>query len=190
MLRIATHDSATGEKPANILSWLVIPFSRTQNKTISEQIEYGVRMFDLRAKSYKSEYHAAHGLFITKRTLEDIIAQINSVVNEDVYVTITYESKFKDEQDKQKFIDWVHEIKKKYNHITWGGIAVKYTDFDTIVDWKIIEDAEGGFASVSKFVPLDGKTWQTYLPIPWLWDRIYSRPHEYSEDVFTYYDFV
>jgi hypothetical protein len=47
---IATHNSATGEKPANILSWFLIPFCRTQSKTIKEQYEAGCRLFDLRVR--------------------------------------------------------------------------------------------------------------------------------------------
>lgn len=40
------------------------------------------------------------------------------------------------------------------------------------------------------FLPLDGKSWHTYLPIPWLWDRLYHRPHTFNADKFTFVDFL
>ena len=38
-VKIATHDSATGEKGRGFLSFLVAPFAKTQSKTIKEQYD-------------------------------------------------------------------------------------------------------------------------------------------------------
>ena len=46
---------------------------------------------------------------------------------------------------------------------------------------------EGG---IQGFLPLDGRSWHTYLPIPWLWDRLYNRPHTFNSDKFTFVDFL
>ena len=43
MNKIATHDSATGERGHGLLSWLVTPFAKTQSKTIAEQYAAGCR---------------------------------------------------------------------------------------------------------------------------------------------------
>ena len=48
MNKIATHDSATGEKGRGFLSFLVTPFAKTQSKTIKEQYDAGCRSFDIR----------------------------------------------------------------------------------------------------------------------------------------------
>ena len=48
MKKIATHDSATGERSKNWLNALGKVFAQTQTKTIKEQYEAGVRYFDLR----------------------------------------------------------------------------------------------------------------------------------------------
>ena len=50
MNKIATHDSATGEKGRGFLSFLVTPFAKTQSKTIKEQYDAGCRSFDIRVK--------------------------------------------------------------------------------------------------------------------------------------------
>ena len=52
MEKIATHDSATGEKGM----WYcipLIPFAKTQSKTLKEQYDAGCRFFDLRVKIHR-----------------------------------------------------------------------------------------------------------------------------------------
>ncbi len=78
MKRMATHNSATGEKGKGLISWLVTPFSKTQSKTISEQYEYGCRSFDIRIKKVNKTWHCAHGIWTSKRTFVSIIEEINS----------------------------------------------------------------------------------------------------------------
>ena len=78
MKKIATHDSATGEKGEGFLSWLLTPFAKTQSKTIKEQYDAGSRMFDLRVKLINFEIKCAHGLWHTKRTAYSILKEINN----------------------------------------------------------------------------------------------------------------
>lgn len=189
MLKIATHDSATGEKPANLLSWLLIPFARTQSKTIKEQYEAGCRQFDIRIKDTDSGWKCAHGPFKTKRTAEDIIKEINSF-GRGVQVSITYEGAA---TNNSAFLAIVHHWQSLYTNIIWGGIAVKYGDGSNLtkVQYTYLENAWEGFeGGVQGFLPLDGRTWHIYLPIPWLWDRIYKRPHVFNEQTYTYVDFL
>ena len=90
MKKIATHDSATGEKGKGILSLIGTPFARTQNKTIKQQYDAGCRMFDIRVKLVNNKWRCAHGLWKSKRLAEDIIYEINSF-DDICYVTLTYE---------------------------------------------------------------------------------------------------
>lgn len=53
-VKIATHDSATGEKGRGFLSFLVTPFAKTQGKTIQEQYDAGCRSFDIRVREHKT----------------------------------------------------------------------------------------------------------------------------------------
>ena len=77
MLKIATHDSATGEKGM----WYcipLIPFAKTQSKTLQEQYNAGCRLFDIRVKLHRGQWKCAHGIWITKRTAYDIFEQLNT----------------------------------------------------------------------------------------------------------------
>ena len=54
-VKIATHDSATGEKGKGFLSFLVSPFAKTQSKTIKEQYDAGCRSFDMCIEKRRKE---------------------------------------------------------------------------------------------------------------------------------------
>lgn len=191
MIKIATHDSVTGEKPKNFFSWLMIPFSRTQVKTIKEQYAAGCRMFDIRCRLCEDGlFHGAHGLFITKRALYDFLEEINSF-EESCYVSVTYEGILRNTLHKYQFISFIQRCKLYFKHIKWGAISAKYKSTGTIkVEYDHIEPAQQWDRTRQGFVPLDGKTWQTYIPIPWLWKKIYYNKPKFDEEVFTFVDFL
>lgn len=193
MLKIATHNSVTGEKPKNFFSWLMIPFSRTQSKTIKEQYDAGCRMFDIRCRlvncNNRIKVLGAHGLFITKKEIIDILAEINNFPDS-CYVSITYEG-IVNKHRNSYFMMAITFYKNLYKHIKWGQISAKYKDKkDIIVDWITISPAEQWTETKQGFIPLNGKTWQTYIPIPWLWKKIYYNKPKFNEEIFTYVDFL
>lgn len=63
---IASHNSFTYCKPAHWWMYLILPFSRCQNKTISQQMQAGAVMLDLRLKSMGGSMRVAHGLYVAK----------------------------------------------------------------------------------------------------------------------------
>lgn len=189
MWKIATHDSATGEKGKGVISWLVTPFARTQSKTIAEQYAAGCRSFDIRIKKVKGEWHCAHGLWISKRTLVSIIEEINNF-DDRCDVCLTYEGRI---DNNDEIISLFNILRGTYKNINWGELSVKYgknakgvrVKYDTVVE------AQPTYRWGKKgFLPLDGSSWHTYIPIPWLWDRLYKRPHVFDEKVFTFVDFL
>lgn len=185
MVKIATHDSSTAERPYDILSWLMIPFARTQSKTIAEQYAAGCRSFDIRIRKHRGIWHCAHGLYITKRTATDILTEINRFP-ERCQVQLTYEG-----VGNREFEEYAKFLKSMFHSIIWGGIAYKYSKPGVKVEYHYIAQAEQGFEGGEQgFVPLDGRSWHTYLPIPWLWDRLYTRPHKFNEGRFTFVDFL
>ena len=105
MEKIATHDSATGEKGM----WYcipLIPFAKTQSKTLKEQYDAGCRFFDLRVKIHRGQWKCAHGIWITKRTAEDIFKELNSYKG--INVVITYEG---DDDNLYSFKEFLSYIK-------------------------------------------------------------------------------
>lgn len=198
MLKISTHDSATGEKPRNFLSWIGTPFARTQSKTIKELYEAGCRHFDFRLRKKGDEWICCHGIFETKRTFEDILSDIS-----EGYMDITFEDDFSDNETptktniynliskffihtnttKQEFIDYIDYISEKYPNIKICTVNVKYPT------WQMIRQ-DNQIPLKSKFLALDGSSWHTYLPIPWLWKKIYFNNPVFNEEYYTMVDFL
>lgn len=189
MLKIATHDSATGEKSKNLLSVLLIPFARTQSKTIAEQYNAGCRSFDLRIKKVKNEWYCAHGLWISKRTFKNIIQEINTFA-ERCYVSVTYEGHI---ENNDEIIELFNKAKIAYKRIIWGALSVKYGKDSSGVKVKydvVISPQPKYVGGKQGFLPLDGHSWHTFLPIPWLWYKCYFCPNKFNETEFTFVDFL
>lgn len=195
MLKIATHNSATGEKPI-WYSWILTPFARCQSKTIREQYEAGCRLFDIRIKLVGDKWRMAHGLWYTKRTAEDIIKEINELgANQfkgKCRITLTYEG---NAEHNDIFISFVSKLKSLYTNIKYGPIAVKYGKDSNGIKVQYDYIAEGDPNWLDKparscFLALNGKSWHTYIPIPWLWKKIYYDKPEFNEDIYTYVDFL
>lgn len=187
MNKIATHNSASGERPGTVLSWLVLPFARCQRKNIVEQYKAGCRSFDIRVRQHHGEWRCAHGLFITRKRAEELLASLN--VFGDCQVCITYEGGY---AKTGAFIDAVHAWKKAFPQITWGAVALKYGKVEGgKFSYTTLENAESGYEGGAQgFLPLDGRSWHSLLPIPWLWNLIYTRKHVFNEKCFTFVDFL
>lgn len=188
MLKIATHNSATGEKPMGLLSWLLIPFARTQSKTIKEQYEAGCRMFDLRIRLHEHQWRFAHGPMILQRGVGSVLSYLAN--KGDCYVTLTYEGGM---EGSELFEQYVRHLQEQYPGIHYGDACVKYgvdSKGVKVSYTKIIPATCKWPAAKQGFLPLDGKTWHTYLPIPWLWKKLYHNKPEFNNETFIYVDFL
>ena len=191
-VKIATHDSATGEKGKGFLSFLVTPFAKTQSKTIKEQYDAGCRSFDIRVREDEwGVYRCAHGLWMSKRNATEILSEINSFP-EPCQVCVTYEGCITDEYNYDLFEYYCEWCKNAFFNITFGKFCIKYDKRKSVkVSYDVVIPADKNYeGGIQGFLPLDGRSWHTYIPIPWLWDRLYHRPHTFNADKFTFVDFL
>lgn len=94
-MKIATHNSATGEQGKGFLSWLVTPFSKCQRKTLIEQYDAGCRYFDIRVR-YHYGWVCAHGLWESKQDAWRLLANLDRHAyqrGEKCYISLTYEGR-------------------------------------------------------------------------------------------------
>lgn len=197
MLKIATHDSATGEKGKGIISWLFTPFARTQSKTLHEQYLAGCRMFDIRVRKCRNgQWRCAHGFWISSKTVDEILNEMDIYYDAKdktpVYVTITYEGPA-NEKLRDELLGKVKEWQAKYTRIVYGPVAIKFGNKTkgVAVKYDYIYLPQVGLPkSQSKFLKLDGRSWHTYIPIPWLWKTIYYDNPTFNDEIFTYVDFL
>lgn len=189
MLKIATHDSATGERGQGLLSYLVTPFAKTQSKTIKEQYEAGCRMFDIRVKLIDDTWYCAHGIWHTERTAYDILEEINNF-EESCYVTLTYEGNSDNLFEYSLFVD---STRHRLKNIIWGGVAIKYGKNANILNVKYdyINPYPSDWPVTRRgFIPLDGTSWHILLPLPWLWKKIYYDKPVFFDNIYTIVDFL
>ena len=163
-MKIGTHNSGTGERPLDLLSYIGIPFARCQSKTITQQYRAGARYFDLRVKWYCGEFHIAHGLWLSLRTLTGILDEISDFP-ETCHVILTYEGKDSD-KEYLHFMRSALLLPGRYPKIEWEYFAIKKPK------WRIIR-MDGKNYPEQGFIPLTG--WRCLLPFPWLWAQFCRR---------------
>lgn len=183
MLKIATHDSVTGEQGYG-LSKIFTLFAKTQTKTISEQLNIGVRYFDIRVRKTSRGWIGAHGFWTSKKLIDDILFEINEVgKNEDIYVNITYEG-FGTPDFNNQIKYWIN----KYSNIKFVYISIKY---GKKFQWTILDtlnEVIGG--AKDKFMKLDFKSWHTLIPIPFLWKIIKKEEILFNNEYYQFVDFI
>lgn len=146
-------------------------------------------MFDIRIKLVDGVWRCAHGLWVSARTAEEIISEINSYEDR-CYATLTYEG---DDEEIQQFRTYYNWVTSHYTHIKWGGIAIKYGEGSDILNVKYEYIYSYPFdwpATEQAFLPLDGRSWHILLPIPWLWKMIYHNKPEFNNHTFKFVDFL
>lgn len=180
MKKKATHDSATGERGYG-LSFLMALFAKTQSKTIKEQLDAGVRYFDIRVRKTRRGWVCAHGLWTTRKKAEDILAEINAVKG--CYANVTYEGWGTD--DYEATVDgWV----AKFRNIKFSHINIKYTE-GLALKWKCIK-VLNRVSCEDHFFKLDFRSWHTFLPIPILWKQFYYKDVEFNVTTYRFVDFI
>lgn len=189
MLKIGTHDSATGERPQSWWMYLLMPFWKTQSKTIREQYDAGCRMFDIRVKKIGKAYYCAHGLFVTERTANSVFEEFDTLGG--CYVSVAWEGKMTTGDEKNCFKSWYQRIRKKYKNVLWGPLATKYGNNGLKVDWINLYHGDKFEKNVQGFYPLDGKNIWTYIfPVPYVINKFYRSKNKLNEEVFTFVDFL
>ena len=188
MVKIATHDSATGEKSKNWLHALGKVFAMTQTKTIREQYDCGVRYFDLRVDKNLT---LCHGLWKANKNLADIMTEIGRF-EEKVYVTVTIERKY----DAKTYEALCKKIRQAINLRAKGKvnlvyIAKKKPSWEVLKEYTRVTVAKAYYSvpSPQQYLTHPFKNWKRYIPIPWVLKKITPKV-AYNDKWFTMVDFI
>jgi hypothetical protein len=176
-MKIATHNSGTGESGGGVISFFGSPFSKCQSKTLVEQYNAGVRLFDLRVRKYKGRWVFAHGLWTSKDSIFKALNDLDRIAS-NTFVMVTYEGKAPTD-----FLQTVEDWFKVYHNLTLTEVASKKPT------WTVLK-SKCRVAYLQEFKVLDGRSWHTYLPIPWLWKKIYFNKPQFNENIFKMVDFI
>ena len=187
MNKIATHNSATGERSKNLLHSLGKVFAQTQTKTIKEQYEAGVRYFDLRVNK---DLVLCHGLWKSNKTLRDILIEMREYVTENIYVAVTIEREYPEciLRDIITQIEFEFSLRPRLELVY---IARKKPDWKTLVTYRIIGVIKGYLyvPSLKEYRTFSIKNWLRYIPIPRVLKMITPRV-EFNDNTYTMVDFL
>lgn len=160
-----SHNSATGEKSANLLSKLVRPFAKCQSKTLKQQLDEGVQAFDFRIVYKDDKLTIVHGLWNSGLNINTILKKIITYAKKSkgkYYIKIIYKGAFYDD-NWDKFIKWSQRLPNKtlikYNVVDKKG-RIFYRNFDNHCE------------HLYKDLSINFKSFYWLIPIPWLWNKL------------------
>ena len=178
--KIGTHNAATGEL-GSMFSFLITPFACCQSKTLVEQYQSGVRLFDIRLKRHKNTLYCYHGIWRSADNTQDLLRPLLKILNDTTYFELTYEGSNPSKED----ISIIKELAEWIKSMSPNAIV---TRINRKTPWEAIEtyhplpyDGDGvGFLGIHG--------WRCLLPIPWIWSKLHKP--KFSEEKFTYTDFA
>lgn len=161
-MKVVSHNSGTGERPANMFARLFPFVARCQNKDILDQYKIGVRGFDIRIRWHKDGYYVHHGLARYRKTFEQVIQELNNVnryCKDFCFVMVTYEWKL-EEDEQYEFVGYVKEVMRKANFLTLGHVSMKKPEWKVLWSSKEQPRYADNYAKFTKW---------SLLPFPKLW---------------------
>lgn len=191
----ASHNTFSYARP---LQWWLRPFAfvaRCQEKTLKEQFNAGVRIFDLRLRRGKNgEWVIAHNSFVYARgiDIDCIMEQLDDMARESeypVYVRVLHEVRNKRQEKYSSAEDFDIQcgwLKMAYRNIRFFG-------GQRTMDWR--QDYVFPQQNEMEYTELHASMrWPKWLHWwPWLYARLYNERNEreYADkDMVAFVDFI
>lgn len=164
-MRLATHNSGTGERPANFFAKWFAFIAKCQDKTIEQQCEAGVELFDIRVRKYGDDYYVHHGLARYDMSLGEALTLIDRKAKPLSVVMVTYEGEpiFED-------YDFVNMVRLDFGelfNVRMGNISAKKPT------WKTLYASPYQPQYEQNYPKLVG--WKALLPFPRLWHLFHKK---------------
>lgn len=158
--------------------WLVQPFSKCQYK--SSLTKEGVVLVDLQVSLYKGKWYGSHGLVWYNAPLNDILQYMNGWCiknSKTIYLRLGYDNHWFTKLEEIKFLDLVERIKDFYhNHITLYEWYIERTGFVYRTDFsKKVFERYWTLSWAKSQVKKHWWKFYLFLPIPWLWAKLYKK---------------
>ena len=118
-MTLGTHNSATGGRLVwwlRPLAWLINPTSKCQDKTIKEQLEDGVRLFNLQVAYDGKRWRFSHGLALYEEDVMETLGMMAATGTEEapIYFQLYYDRSFWHLQDYYLFARLVADVNNEF----------------------------------------------------------------------------
>lgn len=178
-----THNSGTGGKLLwwlKPLAWIINPTSKCQDKTIKEQLEDGVRFFNLQVARHNGVWRFSHGMALYQENVFETIALMRSFATErkPIYFQLYLDRSWWCRQDVEEF-EWLIEVlKNEY-------CSEQFVMLDTLVEGTKYHPYHSGkkLNSTEKYWTLSwsrcaAKNWLDKLPLPKYHAKKYNKGYK------------
>lgn len=185
-----THNSATGGKLLwwlRPLAWVINPTSKCQDKTITDQLADGVKLFNLQVAFVGGKWRFTHGLAVYEEDVFDTLQlmRLCASVKEPIYFQLYLDKCLWACNNDTAFVQLVADIKKQFccPYFVMLSAWVEGTK-------KYPHKSESKLKWEEHYWTLDwgkmyGKTWLDRLPLPKRHARLHNE--EYKKDCKTEY---
>ena len=114
-----THNSATGGKLVWWLrpfAWVINPTSKCQDNSIDEQLQDGVKLFNLQVAYDGKRWYFSHGLALYKEDVIETIAMIKSCATEKepIYFSLYLDKSFWCKSNREEFEALINQLRKEF----------------------------------------------------------------------------
>lgn len=127
-----------------IFNPIIKKWAKTQNKTITEQLELGIRYFDIRVEEYNNVYYTVHSLlsYPLYNILNEILIFVQQHPTEKILVDVNHLYNVSDELVLKNYMKSIFEgylIKNNYNNLInplnqiEGNIYLFFNSYDDYV---------------------------------------------------------
>lgn len=179
-----THNSATGGELLTWLkpfAWVINPTSKCQDKTIQEQLQDGVKVFNLQVAYINGKWRFSHGLAIYKEDVFETLAMIKACATKDepIYFQLYLDKCFWCKQDVDEFEFLVEQLKREYCNenfvmlyawVEGGEDYIDGTDCYPYPEWEEHYWTMGWAKTTKK--------WYNYIPLPKRHAKKYNKKYK------------
>lgn len=166
-----THNSATGGNLVRwqrAFGWLIHPTSRCQSRTIAEQLQDGVRLFNLQITHYKGEWHFSHGTAIYEDEVISTLAMMRNCATEEnpIYFQLFLDDNLFTGQDCEEFRKLVKELVKVYKS---GNVIMLYAWIEGSAEYPYKSDIKLSYEEhywTLDWAKKNAKSLLDYIPLP------------------------
>lgn len=170
-MTLGTHNSATGGQLLwwlRPLAWVINPTSKCQDRTIQEQLQDGVKVFNLQVAYVGGKWRFSHGLAIYKEDVFETIAMMKACATkeEPIYIQLYLDKCLWCKQDIEEFEYLIEIIKNEFCDDKFYILSswVEGTRYYPYSEGKKIS-LEEHYWTLS-WGKMYGKSWVDKLPLP------------------------
>lgn len=178
-----THNSATGGKLLwwlKPLAWIINPTSKCQDKTIKEQLEDGVRLFNLQVAYHNGVWRFSHGMALYQENVFETIALMKSFATErkPIYFQLYLDKSWWCKQDVDEFEWLIESLKNEFcsEQLVMLDTLVEGTKYHPYHSGKRLNSSEHYWTR--SWSRCAAKNWLDKLPLPKYHAKKYNKGYK------------